>query len=341
MNIEKKQSEKQFLALCVICTVQFITPFLASGINIALPAIGRYYQATTFQLSLVSMLYLLGLGMMLLPSGQLADLFGRKKIFFLGLLFYILSSLLITFSPSMEIFLGLRVVQGLSLALISTASFAILSSIVPAERRGKSMGIVIAFTYAGLSAGPVLGGVLVSSINWKAIFYLASVLGILCLALGKKALQGEWWGDRKQKFDVVGSLFFALALALLTMGITGKEWLGSLTRVFLLASVVVAVLFIVFERKAASPVLPVGILRTNRPFSLSILAALLNYAASYNIIFYFSLYLQSVRGFSAQEAGLFLMVQTLIQCVLSPGQANSRTASTPESWRPLAWDSAA
>ncbi len=319
MEGKKEQAEHQSLTLAVICMVQFITPFLASGVNIALPTIGTYYQATTFQLSLVTMLYLLGLGLMLLPSGQLADIFGRKRIYTIGITLYFLSSLLITFSPNIATFLVLRVMQGMSTALISTASFAILSSVIPPAQRGKSMGIVIAFTYAGLSAGPVLGGLLVHYIHWKAIFYLAALLGMLSLVLGKKALQGEWWGDREQRFDIAGSLLFALALACLTLGITGKEWLGSLTPVFLLASVGVGIGFVVFEKKAASPVLPVGFLRANSAFSLSILAALLNYAASFNVIFFFSLYLQSVCGFSAQHAGLLLMIQTLVQCLLSPG----------------------
>ena len=308
----------QTLALIVICTVQFMAPFMSSGVNIALPAIGAYYHATTFQLSLVSMLYLLGLGCMLLPTGQLADLHGRKRIYTIGITGLFLTSLVITICPNITAFLVVRLFQGVANALVTTSSFAILSSVVPPERRGKSLGIAIAFTYAGLSAGPVLGGILVQYLHWKSIFWLSSIIGILGLALGKKSLRGEWWGDRSQEFDYKGSMSFALTLAFLTMGIAGKKWLGSLSSIFLLASFTGAVVFVLLEKKVKSPVLPVRFLFSNRPFSLSALASLLNYAASFNIIFFFSLYLQSVRGYSAQHAGLLLMIQTLIQCLLSP-----------------------
>lgn len=207
MNVKKKQSENQSLALAVICMVQFTTPFLAAGVNIALPAIGQYYQATTFQLSLVTMLYLLGLGLMLLPSGQLADLIGRKKIYAIGITLYILSSILITFSPNIATFLGLRMIQGMSTALISTASFAILSSVIPPERRGRSMGIVIAFTYAGLSAGPLLGGTLVNYVHWKAIFYLAALMGILSLVLGKKPYRTNGGGTGNKNLIILAACF--------------------------------------------------------------------------------------------------------------------------------------
>ncbi|PIE59656.1 MAG: MFS transporter [Desulfobulbus propionicus] len=317
-TVDRTQGDSQPLALTVICIIQFITPFLMAGVNIALPAIGKYYQATTFQLSLLSLLYLLGQGCMLLPSGQLADLYGRKRIYFLGISIYFLACISITFSPDIICFLIMTAFQGMAAAFISTASFAILSSLIPPERLGKSMGIALAFTYAGLSAGPILSGFLVYYIHWKAIFWLAALLAMLSLLVGIKALEGEWWGDRKQVFDYKGSLLFALTLICLTMTIIGKKWLGPLGSYFSLASGVGVVLFVLLELKVKTPVLPVRFLRFNIPFSLSILAALLNYAASFNIIFFFSLYLQSIRGFTALHAGLLLMIQTLVQCLLSP-----------------------
>lgn len=318
--MKEDESINQKIALSVICIVQFITPFLAAGVNIALPAIGKYYQATTFQLSLASMLYLLGLGCLLLPSGQLADLYGRKNIFFKGILLFILASAAITFSPNIEIFLLFRFLQGMGTALITTASFAILSSIVPPHRRGRTMGIIIAFIYAGLSAGPALGGLLVNYINWQAVFWFASGASFLGLILSYFSLQGnEWWGDRSRQFDIAGSLLFAVILACLTVSITGKEWLGSYSSALLVPAGIGGILLIAVEKKVTYPVFPINFFLSNSTFSLSVVAALLNYAASFGIIFFFSLYLQSVKGMSAEHAGLLLMLQTLVQCIFSPG----------------------
>ncbi|WP_136796893.1 MFS transporter [Desulfosediminicola ganghwensis] len=306
------------LILLIICIVQFITPFMAAGVNVALPAIGEYYQASTFQLSLAAMLYILGLGCLLLPSGQLSDLYGRKKIFLSGIIGFCCTSIIITFSPDITIFLILRFIQGMATALITTASFAILSSVIPPEKRGRSMGIIIAFVYAGLSAGPALGGFLVDYFNWQFLFWFTAAFGIVGLCLSIAVLRGEWWGDRTQRFDFTGSLLFALVISCLTVSITGKEWVGDWATLLMISGVIGAGLFIIIERRVSSPVLPVNFLLSNRSLSLSALAALLNYAASFGIIFFFSLYLQSIKGLSPQNAGLLLMIQTLIQCILSP-----------------------
>ncbi|MFV0437443.1 MAG: MFS transporter [Desulfopila sp.] len=318
--MEENQQVNRKIALIVICIVQFITPFMAAGVNIALPAIGEYYHATTFQLSLTGMMYLLGLGCLLLPSGQLSDLYGRKNIFFKGILLFLLMTAAMPFSPGIEIFLALRFFQGMGTALITTASFAILSSIVPPSRRGRAMGVVIAAVYAGLSAGPALGGLLVRYLSWQSIFWISSIASLLGLVLSHYSLRGhEWWGDRSRKLDIVGSLFFAFTLACFTVTVTGREWIGGWSLVLLLVSCIGAGCFVWFEKKAASPVFPVRFFLQNGPFSLSVVASLLNYAASFGIVFFFSLYLQSIKGFSPAHAGLLLMVQTLVQCLLSPG----------------------
>jgi len=320
MQMEETQTANRKIALIVICIVQFITPFLASGVNIALPAIGEYYQATTFQLSLAGMMYLLGLGCLLLPSGQLADLYGRKNVFFKGIILFLVTTGAIAFSPNIEIFLVLRLLQGMGTALITTASFAILSSIVPPGRRGRAMGVIIAFIYAGLSAGPALSGLLVRYINWQSIFWFTSAAAVLGLALSHFSLRGsEWWGDRSRKLDIPGSMLFACTLACLTVSVAGREWVGSWSSALLVVGCVGALGFVWFETKADSPVFPIKFFLRNAPFSLSVVAALLNYAASFGIVFFFSLYLQSIKGLSAEQAGLLLMFQTLIQCLLSPG----------------------
>lgn len=303
--MEQHQPVNRKVALIVICIVQFITPFLAAGVNIALPAIGEYYQATTFQLSLAGMMYLLGLGCLLLPSGRLADLYGRKKIFFNGIVLFLLTTAAIAFSPNIEIFLALRLFQGMGTALITTASFAILSSIVPPDRRGQAMGVIIAFIYAGLSAGPALSGLLVNYINWQAIFWFSSAAAFLGLILSYFSLRGcEWRGHRSDKLDITGSILFALTLGCLTVSITGREWVGSWSSVLLAAGCAGAFLFVLFEAKTTSPVFPVPFFLRNGSFSLSVVAALLNYAASFGIVFFFSLYLQSVKGLSPERAGL-------------------------------------
>lgn len=312
-----KQNREAFI-IAVICIVQFITPFMAAGVNVALPAIGEYYQASTFQLSLAAMFYILGLGTLLLPAGQLADLLGRKKIFLTGIVCFILTSLSLPFCPSIEFFLLFRIFQGMSTALITTASFAILSSVIPTERRGKSMGIIISCVYAGLSAGPALGGFLVTNFGWRYLFFFTVCFALAALILTFTSLHGEWWGNRKQNFDYLGSILFGTSLGLLIIAITAKEVVGELASPLALLGLTCLTGFLYYEYKITSPILNVRLLWSNRTLSLTALAALLNYAASFGIIFFFSLYLQSIKGMTPQSAGFFLMLQTLVQCILSP-----------------------
>ncbi|PID72656.1 MAG: MFS transporter [Desulfobulbus propionicus] len=313
------ESPKYGITLIIICLVQFITPFMSAGVNVALPAIGTHFHASTYQLSLATMLYIFGLSGLLLSAGQLADIYGRKKIFLVGISSFILTTTGITFSPTIQFFLAMRLLQGMSNALITTASFAILSSVVPPQQRGKSMGLVIASVYAGLSAGPALGGFLVSSINWQFLFFFSAAFAFIGLVLCFFALKGEWWGNRSQHFDVAGSLLFIITIFCLTAGVTGRKFFGSWTLFLLVLGMLGIVFFFMLERRVCSPMLPVHFLLSNSTLSLSAIAAMLNYAASFGIIFFFSLYLQSIKGLSPQITGLLLMIQTLLQCIFSPG----------------------
>lgn len=312
-----KQNRESFI-IAVICIVQFITPFMAAGVNVALPAIGTYFSASTFQLSLAAMMYILGLGTLLLPAGQMADIFGRKKIFLTGIVCFIITSLILPFCRNIETFLAFRFFQGSSTALITTASFAILSSVIPANRRGRSMGIIIACVYAGLSAGPAIGGFLVTHLGWKYLFFFTVLFAVAALILTFTSLHGEWWGNKGQSFDFLGSVLFAFSLALLITGITSKELVGDLASPLALCGSIGFLSFLFLEFHSTSPILNVRLLWSNKTLLLTALAALLNYAASFGIIFFFSLYLQSIKGMSPQSAGFFLMLQTLVQCILSP-----------------------
>ncbi|CAG36590.1 MFS transporter [Desulfotalea psychrophila] len=316
MSIKQKNGEASTIILVSI--VQFITPFMASGVSVALPTIGRHFSASAFQLGLAEMIYILGVSIFLLAAGQLADIFGRKKIFLMGICGFIISTFAITATRSMGQFLLVRFVQGLSVSFIATTTFAILSSVVPRERRGKSMGIVLAFVYAGLSAGPALGGFIVFQFNWHWLFVFAGLLASLALLLCLKTLKGEWWGSPEQKFDYRGCAVYMLSLSFLVVGVAGHTMVGGYAAALVVAGIVGLSFFFWLETRVKSPMLDVRMIFANRVLFFTVLAALINYGASFAIIFFFSLYLQSVKGLLPQVAGSVLILQTLVQCILSP-----------------------
>jgi EmrB/QacA subfamily drug resistance transporter len=303
--------------LFVVSAVQFLTPFMLSAVGVALPAIGREFAASAVQLGLVETVYIFAFSLFLIPAGRLGDICGRKRIFTIGIVAFTAGTVLISLAFSIESFIVFRFFQGCGGAMISGTSVAILSSVFPAARRGRAMGIIVGCIYLGLSLGPVLSGFMVTHLGWRWIFYLGVLVELLCLLLTVLKLKGEWADARGERFDFAGTVLFIVSLFCLIYGTLNQKE-GGVYLVLIASGVVGLLVFIAFEYRSSSPILDVGLLIHNRVFAFSNLATLINYAASYGIAFFFSLYLQVVRGYSPEGAGFILIIQPVVQTVLSP-----------------------
>lgn len=147
-------------ALFVAAFASFVTPFMSSSINIALPSIGQEFAMNAVLLSWVATSYLLAAAMFLVPFGRIADIYGRKRIFTYGMLLYTLACLLSAFATSGSLLISFRVLQGIGGAMVFGTGVAILTSVFPVGERGKALGINAAAVFLGLSLGPSLGGLL-------------------------------------------------------------------------------------------------------------------------------------------------------------------------------------
>jgi MFS family permease len=201
--------------------------------------------------------------------------------------------------------------------MVMATTLAMVVSVFPPAERGRALGIAVASVYAGISCGPFIGGALVTAYGWRAIFYLSVPLGLLTLAITLLKLRGEWADARGEPFDWRGSLIYAAALLLLIIGAANLEF-GPPAWGATAAGLLGIGLFLAYEARTPYPILNVALLRDNRVFALSNLAALFNYAATFGVTFFLSLYLQYVKGMSAREAGLVLIIQPIVQTVLSP-----------------------
>lgn len=306
-----------FVTLIVVSVVQFLTPFMASGVVIALPTIGEEFGASAMQLSMIQMTYILGVAICLLPFGRLADIHGRRRVFITGIIAVILSTIAIGWAERIETFILLRFLQGGGTAAITTTSFAILSSVFPAERRGRAMGIIVACVYLGQSAGPTIAGVVTSHMGWRWLFYLMVIAQLMALSLTLLKLKGEWADSRGERFDWFGTVVYGLAL---TMVIASVHMIKTSNFGWLVfcAGVIGLTLFARIEMTTEKPLLNVRFLSKNRPFMFGNIATLINYAASFGVIFLFTLYLQNVKGMSPQQAGFFMMIQPCVQALISP-----------------------
>ncbi|HPT36999.1 MAG TPA: MFS transporter [Methanothrix sp.] len=310
------ESSNRECALAIATLTSFLPPFMASSINIALPAIGAEFSMDALLLGWVATSYLLSAAVFMVPFGKLADIYGMKKVFLIGLFVFTASSLVAYFAATIDILLASRILQGIGSAMIFGTGTAILVNVFPVQERGKVLGINAASVYLGLSMGPFLGGILTQYLGWRSLFLVNVPLGVIPLILGFTRLHGEWAGARGERFDLRGSIIYSLMLVAVMCGFSLLPgWQGA---ALVLLGAITLPLLIRSEAKVKSPVLEVGLFRNNRVFALSNLAALISYSATYAITFLLSLYLQYIKGLEPDQAGLIMLVQPAVMTIFSP-----------------------
>ncbi len=303
-------------ALIVVATGSFLTPFMGSAINIALPSIGKALAMHAVLLSWIAMAYSLSSAMFLVPFGRAADIHGRKKVFLWGVVIFGFFSLLCGAAPSGTMLIAFRVLQGIGGAMLFGTGIAILTSVFPPHERGQALGINVAAVYLGLSLGPVAGGLLTQHLGWRSVFYINVPLCLFILAFTTANLKGEWAESQGEPFDWAGSAIYGAGLATLVYGFSRLP--AGLGAVLVAAGLAGIAAFALWESRAAHPVLDVRLFRRSRVFALSNLAALINYAATAAIGFLLSLYLQYIKALTPREAGLVLIAQPAMQALFSP-----------------------
>lgn len=294
----------------------FLTPFMSSAAMVALPSIEREFGMDAITLNWVGTSFLLAASVCLVPFGRIADIVGRKKIFNFGLGIFSVACFLAAIAPSTWLLIVFRVLQGIGSAMITSNSISIPTSVFPPHERGKALGIVTGTVYVGLTVGSVAGGFLTHHFGWRSLFLVSSPLGILAIAAVLWKLKGEWKEAKGESIDLAGSVIYGGALIALMYGFSLLPAPAGLALVVL--GLVGALAFIKWEMKAESPVLDVRLLKANIAFSFSNLAVLLNYSSTYGMVFLLSLYLQYIKGLSAEATGLLFIIQTVVMAVLAP-----------------------
>lgn len=312
----------------LITTVSvFMTAFMGSSTNIALPTIGREFALDAVSLSWVAMAYTLANAMSLLPVGRLADILGRRRIFTTGVSGYVVASLVVGLASSGTMLIAARFVQGAFASMMFATSTAILTSVFPANERGRVLGINTAAVYTGLSVGPFLGGLMTQNLGWRSIFLIGAALGLISIALVATRVRGEWAEARGERFDVRGAAVYGAAIVSFMYGLSllpNREGAGLIA-----VGLVMGGGFIYWEGRAHQPLVNLDLFRRNRGFALSNVAALINYSATAAVGFLLSLYLQYIKGLTPQAAGLVLIAQPIVQAVFSPitGRLSDRVES--------------
>ncbi len=300
----------------IVTAGSFLTPFMGSSVNIALPSIAKEFAMDAVLLSWISISFLLGAVMFLVPFGRIADLYGRKRIYTYGIMVYTLAALLSGLSIAPWMLISFCVFHGIGSSMIFGTGVAILTSIFSAGERGKALGIQVACVYMGQSLGPFLSGFLIEHLGWRSIFLVNVPIGLIILGLILWKLKGEWFGARGESFDFLGSIIYSLTLVAIMYGFSllpSIEGGG-----FILVGAFGFWAFIRWEKRTVSPVIDINLFRRNKVFALSSLAALVHYGATFGVNFLLSLYLQYVQGYSPFQAGSIILFKPAMQAIFSP-----------------------
>ena len=311
---ERSRNARRLILFSVIIT-SFINPFLGAAINIALPAISKEFTLGAVGMSWVSMAFLLSSAVFLVPLGKLADISGRKKIFFIGNIIIMVTSILCGISTSGGMLITLRAIQGIGSAMVFGTGIAIITSVYPPKERGKAIGISVTSVYVGLSLAPFLGGILTQYLGWQTIFYITVPFELLVVWITWRYIREEWADAKGEKFDLAGSIIYLLSMSAFMFGFSKLP--GIPATIITVAGLLGLVGFGILEMRTEFPIFNIRLFASNRLFALSNVAALINYATTYAITFLLSLYLQYIMGLTPRDAGMILITQPVLMAVVA------------------------
>ncbi len=310
----------KWAVLAIVAVGIFMATLDTSIVNISLPTIAHYFGvALSGAVEWVIIAYLVVIAGVLLTIGRLADMIGHKPIWVAGLVIFTVGSAICGAAPSLGLLIAARGLQGLGGALLMSISPAMLINAFPAHKRGRALGLNAVVVALGVSVGPTLGGIITEHLTWRWIFYVNVPIGVIGFIASMRVLT-ERMRRGRGRFDPLGAVLLAIGLVALTMGLSfGQEW--GWTSPLLLSTLVVGIIallaLVVVERRVSDPIIDLTLLR-GRVFLSANASLILSFLALFAVSFMLPFYLEELRGFSTEQAGLLLTPLPLTIAVLAP-----------------------
>jgi EmrB/QacA subfamily drug resistance transporter len=300
-------------------------------VNVALPAMQRALKIGPSELEWVVVGYALTFATFMLTGGKLADLYGRRRLFVVGLAIFTGASLACGLAPSASFLIGARVVQGVGSAIMNPATLGIITATFPPRQRGMAIGIWAGVSAMALAIGPLVGGLLTEKIDWSWIFFVNVPVGILGIVVARWAIDETRDTSHEQRLDLPGLLSSAIGLFALTYGLIESNsygWTsGRILGLFAIAALSLGA-FVVLEHRQRLPMLDLSLFR-NATFAGANVAMMLVALAMFGVFFFNSLFVQNILGYSAIQTGAIFLPMTLLIVVLAPqaGRFSDRIGS--------------
>ncbi len=302
------------IMLTLIAGAQLMVVLDATIVNIALPSMARYFGRSQTDMTWALNAYTLAFGGLLLIGGRAGDILGRRQMFILGLSLFSIGSLLGGLAPTYELLLAGRVLQGVGAAIAApTALSLVMTSFPEGRQRNRALGVYGAVSGAGAAFGLLLGGILTQYLDWRWVLFVNVPIGVVLIVLAAIYLPNST--RLTGRFDILGALLSVAASVSLVYGFihaARTTWTDGTTMSCLIAGIVLAAAFILWEMKCPDPMMPMRIF-ADRSRCGAYLVGMIIGAAMFGMFYFLSFFVQGVMGFSAVKAGAaFLPVSVII-----------------------------
>ena len=299
--------------LAAACTAIFINPLVGSMLNLALTSIGDDLGCSTHQLGWLTSVYFIASVMAMMPAAKLSDIYGKKRIFMLGIVIAVAGLILSSTSRDIYSLYFFRAFTGFGTAMISCNSVSMISDVYRRHERGMALSLNTACVYIGGSIGPTLGGVITEFLGWRALFIVMIPLLVVSLFFISR-FKHNIKSSPDSKFDSMGAAVYMTGVLVTMLGVLSLPETYSFALIG--AGVAIMIGFFLIERRAERPLMKLALFRNSR-FSRSLTALFLNYASSWSVSFFLSLYFQSIGAMTPSQAGMVLMIQPLFQVIVT------------------------
>lgn len=288
-------------------------------VNTALPFIQQDLGTSVIQLQWITNIFAMMISMFMVIVGRMGDLLGRRNVFFSGTIIFTLGTIGAALSPSINILIFFRAIQGMGASILYTLSGSMIPELFPAEERIKSIGFYAGFTGLGLAIGPFLGGVLTHSLGWRWVFWvnipILAVGLLICLFYFRQIPNMR----RQVQLDLLGTLFLILIIGLLIFGIVHAgqtSWTNDIAWACIAAGFIFLGLLIFAEVKEKEPILDFNIFK-NPLIQIAMLNCMVTGLMNFVLMFFDTIYLNVVRDLSALEIGYIMVAAPAIQAILA------------------------
>lgn len=315
--MNKKEKILAFISLAIAC---FLTVLDGTIVNVSLPTMANYFNTNITGISWVSTAYLIPFSALLINFSKIADIYGRKKLFLIGLIVFGGSSICCGLSTSLPMIISFRIIQGIGAAILTPLAIPLAIELFGKSAMSKLAIIIGMIISISAASGPVIGGILNEAFGFKAIFYVNIPFILISLILGGKYVRECYDKTIEKKVDLIGSVFLAYGLGALTFFLVkGSDygWGSAKIITLIITSIASIIVFMIYEKTVKNPMIEFNIFKT-KSFTASIVLIAVIFFAYMPVSYLMNFYLENQLGYSVLKAGLILGITSATSFVMAP-----------------------